>query len=293
MNQSDLKDKIHRIEELKKAYQHKKSVLLKGNEDVFGDYLAGRMGMLATQLDFSVDRVHFTEDASFRQYVNQARMGSVDAYECMNERLNAGDKTISVDFIRDLHTLLLGSLRPQDAGQWRDMPARWLNSTMIVSNYRKIEPLIHDTVNGFNEKMVPAFFWDEYPNSDYQSFAAHPIMQAIQINYNIVSIHPFADGNKRIARLLTNFALMSGGYAPMTIHRREDYISGIENYFTTRQPHQFYDAMFAEIETSHYDAIQEIERFPAKNPTEPQVIMSHVNRLRKRLDKELFPGRTR
>lgn len=291
MNQLDLKDKIHRIEELKKAYQYKKTCVLKENEVAFGDYLTGRMGLLATQLDFNVDRVHFEETAAFRQYVNHARMGSVEAYGYMVERLNKGNKELSVDFVKELHGCLLGLIQPEVAGKWRNMPARWLNSTMIVSNYRKIEPLIEETVLGYNEKLVPAFFWDECPNSEYQSFASHPVMQAIQINYNIVSIHPFSDGNKRLARLLSNFVLMGSGYAPMTIHNREGYISGIENYFTTRKPHQFYKTMFHELESSHYDMLHEIEQFPQKGAADPKVIASHANRFRDRLDKELFPGK--
>lgn len=259
----------------------------------FGDYLNGRMGMLATQLDFNVERVRFGTSSDFCKYVNCARLGSVDAYAYMNERIEARDKKLSVDFVKELHAILLGSTNPEAAGKWRDMPARWLNSTMIVSNYRKIEPLINDTVNGFNEKMVPAFFWDEYPSSEYQSFSAHPIMQALQINYNIVSIHPFADGNKRLARLLTNFVLMGNGYAPMTIHDRGGYISGIENYFITRKPDRFYDVMFKELENSHYDAIHEIDCFPRKTLSNPKIVVSHSNRFRDRLNKELFPGRIR
>ncbi len=292
MGQLGLKDRIQRIEALKKEYRYKSSVGLKKNQTAFDSYLMGWMGLQATQMDFSIDRIHFKDEAAFKLYVNKARMGSVDAYECMNERVQSGEKSLSVDFIQDLHTLLLGVLYPEEGGKWRDAPARWLNSTMIVSNYRKIKQLIDDTVNGFNERVVPAFFWDEYPNSEYQSFAFHSVMRAIQINYNIVAIHPFSDGNKRIARLLTNFVLMSNGFAPMNICNREQYISGIENYFSSRQPHQFYHTMFTEIERSHYDIIHEIEHFP-QNPKDPKLIVEHGNQFRKRLDQNLFHGKTR
>jgi hypothetical protein len=61
----------------------------------------------------------------------------------------------------------------------------------------------------------------------------HPVLQAAELHYNLVAIHPFADGNGRTARLLMNYNLLRHGY-PHTIvevdfaaHRRQCIRTGI------------------------------------------------------------------
>lgn len=59
---------------------------------------------------------------------------------------------------------------------------------------------------------------------------AHPAVRAILGHYFFVYIHPFMDGNGRIARFLMNTMLISGGY-PWTVVRvnnRDQYIDALE-----------------------------------------------------------------
>jgi len=49
---------------------------------------------------------------------------------------------------------------------------------------------------------------------------------------SFVRIHPFFDGNGRVARLIANIPVLRGGYPPVVIptHRRSDYIDLLWNY---------------------------------------------------------------
>jgi Fic family protein len=49
----------------------------------------------------------------------------------------------------------------------------------------------------------------------------HPVTRAAHAHFWLVDIHPFADGNGRVARLLTNLLLLQAGY-PIAIIRQED-----------------------------------------------------------------------
>jgi Fic family protein len=58
----------------------------------------------------------------------------------------------------------------------------------------------------------------------------NPILFATEFHYKFIRIHPFDDGNGRIARLLMNFLLMQKGYPPAII-KTEDK----NNYFSALQ----------------------------------------------------------
>lgn len=58
----------------------------------------------------------------------------------------------------------------------------------------------------------------------------HPALQAAELHYNLVAIHPFADGNGRTARLLMNYYLLRNGFphAIIEIERRSEYLAALE-----------------------------------------------------------------
>ncbi len=58
---------------------------------------------------------------------------------------------------------------------------------------------------------------------------AHPVLHAALFHYRFVSIHPFDDGNGRMARILMNLILMRSGFPPVVIklQNREPYIAAL------------------------------------------------------------------
>ena len=58
----------------------------------------------------------------------------------------------------------------------------------------------------------------------------HPVELASEIHHRLVAIHPFADGNGRVARLVMNLILMQAGYVPAIIRDedREEYYTALE-----------------------------------------------------------------
>lgn len=53
------------------------------------------------------------------------------------------------------------------------------------------------------------------------STETHPLWLAAMLHYKFVLIHPFDDGNGRVARLLTNYVLMKQGFPPLVIKSNE------------------------------------------------------------------------
>ena len=69
----------------------------------------------------------------------------------------------------------------------------------------------------------------------------HPVELAALIHLNLVTIHPFGDGNGRVARLVMNFILNSKGYPMFDIpyKQRRSYYNALERSQTEKN-----DAIF-------------------------------------------------
>jgi len=92
-------------------------------------------------------------------------------------------------------------------------------------------------VNGLMARFV------RYINSD-MFVKSHPVAKACLIHYNFVEIHPFADGNGRLVRLLMNLVLLKHKI-PLTMIEKEEqfhYFGAIRQHFgivSTTQNSQF------------------------------------------------------
>jgi Fic family protein len=121
------------------------------------------------------------------------------------------------DELLALHSLVLfGS---DHAGQWRPFD-------VYISNSR-FHPPAHQDVSDLMEK-----FFDWHSR---EAMFFHPVERAARLHTDLVSVHPFADGNGRTARLLANLELLRHGY-PLTIIPVADrpyYYQFLETFQTT------------------------------------------------------------
>ncbi|MDY6071248.1 MAG: Fic family protein, partial [Bacilli bacterium] len=73
----------------------------------------------------------------------------------------------------------------------------------------------------------------------------HPLIKAAVIHYQLVTIHPFEDGNGRTARIISNYYLSLSGYGFKNVGSLEEYMSyDIDEYYDSLQmnlPALYYD----------------------------------------------------
>ena len=135
-------------------------------------------------------------------------------------------------FIRNLHKMLLKEPYEIDAITPDGQPTKRLIS---IGDY-KTQPNNVRTSTGeiyyFTppEQVKPAMsdLIDWYRKNENEG--EHPIVIAATFHYRFVRIHPFDDGNGRMARLLMNMILIKHGYtvAIIPIEEREQYIKTLE-----------------------------------------------------------------
>ncbi len=135
-------------------------------------------------------------------------------------------------FIRHLHKLILVKPEWIEAKTSEGKPTKRL---VKVGEY-KTEPNHVETVTGeifyFAEpfetpaKMQELVEWFR-EKTDLETI--NPIVLAAEFHYKFIRIHPFDDGNGRMARLLMNFILMQNGFPPVIIKNedKEIYIAAL------------------------------------------------------------------
>ncbi len=66
----------------------------------------------------------------------------------------------------------------------------------------------------------------DWQRAEFKEKKLHPVEIAARFHYEFTAIHPFDDGNGRMARLLMNLLLMQNGYPPVVIRlqERDDYL---------------------------------------------------------------------
>lgn len=133
------------------------------------------------------------------------------------------NRCIDESAVLQMHKLFYQNIEPDYAGRYRDMKV-----VITGSHYPTTAP------EKLDKEMASLFQW-----AAEERGRLHPLEFAAELHRRFVFIHPFKDGNGRVARLLMNMALIQDGYLPAVIPPilRMDYISLLER--AHRDPHDF------------------------------------------------------
>ena len=152
---------------------------------------------------------------------------------------------LSEVFIRNLHRVLLKEDYESDAVT---PDGRRVKRTISVGDY-KTTPNHVRTSTGETyyftppEQVKPAMsdLLDWYKSKELEG--EHPVIIAATFHYRFVRIHPFDDGNGRMARLLMNMILIKHGYTVALIRRedRDEYFGQLELADKTERLSHFID----------------------------------------------------
>lgn len=139
-------------------------------------------------------------------------LGHAEAYNQLFEL--AGKDFITEDDVKCLHKIFYSKIDIKNAGNYRQTP-------VIVTGADAAFPLPAEI-----DKKMKAFI-AELPEIKLKS---HAVEYAAMIHALFVNIHPFIDGNGRVARLLMNLALLQSGYNIAIIPPvvRADYIGALQ-----------------------------------------------------------------
>jgi Fic family protein len=131
---------------------------------------------------------------------------------------------LSIDFIIDIHRMYFKDSQQDIAGRFKRLDNRVTGSKF---NTTPKELVITDM----------KLFIENYYKLKKE---LHPIELAAWVHWKLVRIHPFQDGNGRVARLLMNFVLFKNHFGMIDIKTKErlSYIKSLEkcNYLDNAKP---------------------------------------------------------
>ncbi len=149
------------------------------------------------------------------------------------EEIIQQERPLNENFIRELHKLILKEPYQIDAKtEDGKLAKKWIK----IGQYKLI-PNHVETKSGelfyfASPEETPAKMNDlmSWYNENIKSKDVHPIVFATEFHYRFIRIHPFDDGNGRLARLLMNFILMQKAYPPAIIKTSEknEYYTALE-----------------------------------------------------------------
>ncbi len=173
------------------------------------------------------------------------------AYDFMFSLLKS--RRIEEEPVLHMHELFYQNIEPAYAGRYRD-----IRVIITGSKYPTTAP------ENLGQEMGKLFAWITKERDKL-----HPVEFAAQLHKRFVFIHPFKDGNGRMARLLMNLALIQDGYLPVVIPPilRIDYVSLLER--AHRDDHDFVE-FIAERELESQKEILRLFEIPFPKPGQNQ-----------------------
>jgi len=136
---------------------------------------------------------------SLREHLEASN--NAKAFDRMEE-LAKKKRAIDHIAIQEIHEIVTRGIL-EDAGRYRTRNVRITGAVKAPPDWGKIVKQIDELIEKTAESRK------------------HPIETASFLHHRFVEIHPFSDGNGRVARLLTNLYLIAQNYPPVVLKKEE------------------------------------------------------------------------
>ena len=131
-----------------------------------------------------------------------------------------------------MFSLLAGeTVTEKDILKFHSLLERGLENEAVAGKYRNVQSFISGSKYPLTlPENIPAAMRAFIHFIESQRDSMHPVELAAKAHKELVFIHPFADGNGRVSRLVMNTLLIQRGYLPAIIPPilRSDYIAALE-----------------------------------------------------------------
>ena len=144
-------------------------------------------------------------------YITRMVYNNFKGYEMVMKHVESNGE-LTEEFLKDVHEQLLNGII--NGGLYRNVDIKIKGSAHTPCSYLKVY-----------DRMAKFFY-------DINHFEGTPLELAAYTHLQIAKVHPFLDGNGRLARLMLNFQLVKAGYLPISLPSkyREQYFNCLEEF---------------------------------------------------------------
>lgn len=171
-------------------------------------------------------------------------------------RFVRGDRSLSASYVKEMHALMT---RHQEWVEAVDAQGRIAKVPLIKGDYKKLpnNPRRPDgTIHEYCPPEHVAAEMERLIELHLSHATAPPEVEAAWLHHRFTQIHPFQDGNGRIARALATLVFVRAGWFPLVVRNdgREGYLDALEaadagdlnelvKYFANLQKEEFLKAV--------------------------------------------------
>jgi Fic family protein len=190
-------------------------------------------GITQTLIERGIDSAYISHDSTNRDPELVARI--VQAHADVLEGLFAfvkGERAFSTGYIKELHAALL---RHQEGVVVFDQSGRAFETTLEKGLYKRMPNNPSQQDGALHEYCPPEHVASEMDRlvdlyGHHEKREIMPHVEAAWVHHAFTQIHPFQDGNGRVARALATLVLIKREFFPLVVNRddRERYIDALE-----------------------------------------------------------------
>jgi len=158
-------------------------------------------------------------DRDIQEVINYRKVVDyISQLQIENSKLQTGDEKngfeITEELIKNLHKITIDRILPEEkTGKYRE-------TQVVVKNSQTGEVSFRPPPSTAIPHEMDEFL--QFVN-DTQNLDIHPVLKAGIVHYELVRIHPFIDGNGRVARALSTLILFLEGYDIRKFFSLEEY----------------------------------------------------------------------
>lgn len=159
--------------------------------------------------------------------------GHNEAILLLNDVLKE-ERPLTESFIRELHKIILHEPYDRPALTPDGLPTtKRINIGQYKTSPNHVKTATGEMFYFATPEETPAKMHDlmNWYSSESAKGELHPLIISAEFHYRFIVIHPFDDGNGRMARILMNLILMKFGYPPVIIKTQEkkDYYRALRS----------------------------------------------------------------